>query len=226
LTDITPELLTPIISGEPPAFQHCAYMTRDLGIVQFAQLREPDLSSGFCVDDNARALLVAILAVDPFARLLRTGAAGRRLFPWTPPRPRKRGFDLAGLTPEVTPPGRFYVMDEDLQQPDLTLDTWALTVEGLVRRPVRLTFADLLALPRRDQLVTQECISNPVGGPLMSQALFSGVAVAALWGGALPLGAVGAAARASTAATGRHPRPGNSRGAGPGRRHRHPSAPV
>lgn len=63
MTDITPKLLTPIISGEPPAFQHCAHMTRDLGIVQFAHLREPDLSSGFCVDDNARALLAAILVL-------------------------------------------------------------------------------------------------------------------------------------------------------------------
>ncbi|MDQ6780905.1 MAG: hypothetical protein M3Z37_07115 [Candidatus Eremiobacteraeota bacterium] len=63
MAEITPELLTPVISGEPPAFQHCAYMTRDLGIVQFAHLREPDLSSGFCVDDNARALLAAILVL-------------------------------------------------------------------------------------------------------------------------------------------------------------------
>ncbi len=71
-------------------------------------------------------------------------------------------------------------MDEDLQRPDVDISAWSLSVEGLVQRPQRLSFADLLALPRRDQLVTQECVSNPVGGPLISTALFSGVPIAAL----------------------------------------------
>jgi len=130
--------------------------------------------------------LVALLYVAPWAYSLRTGSAGRRLFAWTPRPPRKPGFDIPGLTSEVSAVGdaadghAFYQMDEDLQRPDVDVSAWSLSVEGLVLQPQRLSFADLLALPRRDQLVTQECVSNPVGGPLISTALFSGVSIAAL----------------------------------------------
>ena len=131
-------------------------------------------------------VLVALLYVAPWAYALRTGSAGRRLFAWTPRPPRKPGFDIPGLAPEVSAVGdaadghAFYQMDEDLQRPDVDISAWTLSVEGWVQRPQRLSFADLLTLPRRDQLVTQECVSNPVGGPLMSTALFSGVPIMAL----------------------------------------------
>ena len=134
------------------------------------------------------AALVALLYLQPVASLLRT-RAGRVLFPWTTPKPRKPGFDIAGLSPEVTPVGQFYQMDEDIQRPDLDLAGWSLSIEGLVRRPARLTFADLIALPRHDELVTQRCVSNPVEGAWMSTALFSGATLPALLaraGGHLP----------------------------------------
>jgi len=135
------------------------------------------------------AALIALLYLQPVAHLLRTRAAGRALFPWTPPRPRKPGFDVAGLTLEVTPVGAFYQIDEDIQQPDIALDGWTLSIEGLVRRPTRLSFADLLALPRHDEWVTQRCVSNPVDGQWMSTALFSGATIPTLLaraGGSLP----------------------------------------
>ncbi len=126
------------------------------------------------------AALIALLYVQPLVHELRTRVAGRPLFDWKTPPPRKPGFDLPGLTPEVTPVGAFYQMDEDLQRPDLDVDTWTLTIEGLVQRPQQLRFADLLRLPRRDQWVTQRCISNTVDGHWMSTALFSGVPLTAL----------------------------------------------
>ncbi len=135
------------------------------------------------------AALIALLYLQPVAHLLRTRAAGRTLFPWAPPRPRKPGFDVAGLTPEVTPVGAFYQIDEDIQQPDIALDGWTLSIAGLVRRPTRLSFADLLALPRHDEWVTQRCVSNPVDGQWMSTALFSGATIPTLLahaGGSLP----------------------------------------
>ena len=134
--------------------------------------------------------LVALLYLQPVAHLLRTRVAGRALFPWTPRGPRKPGFDLAGLTPEVTPVGQFYQMDQDIQRPDIDPDGWALSIEGLVRRPVRLSLADLLALPRHDAWVTQRCVSNPVDGHWMSTAQFSGLTIAALLaraGGYMPV---------------------------------------
>ncbi len=39
---------------------HLAKLTDDFGIIQFAKLAEPDLSSGYTVDDNARALIIAV----------------------------------------------------------------------------------------------------------------------------------------------------------------------
>lgn len=40
---------------------HLAKLTDDFGIIQFAKLTEPDLSSGYTLDDTARALIVATL---------------------------------------------------------------------------------------------------------------------------------------------------------------------
>ena len=37
---------------------HLFRMTTDMGIIQFAQLNQPDLESGYTLDDNARALIV------------------------------------------------------------------------------------------------------------------------------------------------------------------------
>ncbi|MBI4836071.1 MAG: glycosyltransferase [Candidatus Abawacabacteria bacterium] len=39
---------------------HLMKLTDDFGIIQFAQLAEPDISSGYTVDDNARALIVTV----------------------------------------------------------------------------------------------------------------------------------------------------------------------
>lgn len=43
-----------------PSLVHFNRLMGDHGIVQFTQGRTPDLDSGFCLDDNARALLVAV----------------------------------------------------------------------------------------------------------------------------------------------------------------------
>jgi glycosyltransferase involved in cell wall biosynthesis len=45
---------------------HLARLTDDFGIIQFAQLTEPDISSGYTIDDNARALIVAALHYKKF----------------------------------------------------------------------------------------------------------------------------------------------------------------
>lgn len=82
---------------------------------------------------------------------------------------------LAGLTPGVTSVGRFYVVDEAIIDPRLDASTWRLSVRGLVRRPLRLSFADLERLPAVERFQTLECISNPVGGQLISNARWEGI---------------------------------------------------
>lgn len=51
--DFNPELKLPGIS-----LNHLRRMTTSFGIIQFAHIAEPDLDSGYTLDDNARALIV------------------------------------------------------------------------------------------------------------------------------------------------------------------------
>jgi glycosyltransferase involved in cell wall biosynthesis len=52
---------------------HIIRLTDDFGIIQFAALSKPDISSGYTLDDNARALWVAITYVNKIgASLIRT----------------------------------------------------------------------------------------------------------------------------------------------------------
>jgi DMSO/TMAO reductase YedYZ molybdopterin-dependent catalytic subunit len=83
--------------------------------------------------------------------------------------------DILGLTPEVTPNELFYVVDEEIIDPDIDPETWRLTVGGLVERPFRVTYAELKALPAVERYQTLECISNEVGGHLISTARWVGV---------------------------------------------------
>jgi DMSO/TMAO reductase YedYZ molybdopterin-dependent catalytic subunit len=138
---------------------------------------------------GATAALVALLLVEPWYRGTFAGRPRGRLFVFRVPPQRRPGFALAGLTPEVTPPDSFYYLSKNLVDPLLSADGWTLHVDGLVARPLTLRFADMLALPARSLWVTQECVSNPVGGPLVSCGLFTGVSVRRLLLRAGPLAA-------------------------------------
>ena len=119
------------------------------------------------------------------------GQTLRKLFDFTPPPPRVDGFDLAELSPEVTPVQDFYEMRKfPTAIPDVPSD-WALRIDGLVRTPLTLTLDELQAMPRTDQLLTRQCISNPVGGNMISTSLMSGVPLKTLLDKAgLPAGAM------------------------------------
>jgi DMSO/TMAO reductase YedYZ molybdopterin-dependent catalytic subunit len=71
-------------------------------------------------------------------------------------------------------------MDRVLQPPQVGPPGWRLAVDGAVRTPLSLDYATLLALPRHNRYVTMECVDNPVGGPMISTALWTGVSVANL----------------------------------------------
>jgi DMSO/TMAO reductase YedYZ molybdopterin-dependent catalytic subunit len=127
-------------------------------------------------------LIVALGAYDLWSgrlnALLGRGEVVRRLFPFTPPEPRTAGFPLAGVAPEVTPVPEFYLLSKNDTDPLIAPEDWLLRVEGAVRRPLRLRYETLLALPREDVYVTLRCVNNPPDGQLMSTALWSGVSLA------------------------------------------------
>jgi DMSO/TMAO reductase YedYZ molybdopterin-dependent catalytic subunit len=89
---------------------------------------------------------------------------------WTP---------VAGLTPEVTSPANFYYVSKNLAgDPQIDTGSWRLQIGGMVKNPYTLTYDQLQALPQIQQYHTLECISNEVGGNLISNALFVGASLA------------------------------------------------
>ena len=146
----------------------------------------------FLVRAAANTVALAAVSLLPVAASsVRTVLVGRTprptLFPFSSPPPRAAGFALAGLTPEVTSVPDFYRMSKNVADPVLDETVWSLAVSGRVGRALSLTLDDLAELPRVERWVTMQCVSNPVGGPLWSAALFSGVSLADLIRRADPL---------------------------------------
>jgi DMSO/TMAO reductase YedYZ molybdopterin-dependent catalytic subunit len=83
-------------------------------------------------------------------------------------------------TPLLTPTSAFYVVSKNLDDPVVKAESWQLGVKGLVKSPLTLSYQALQALPSVEQYRTLACISNDVGGSLMSNARWRGVPLAAL----------------------------------------------
>jgi DMSO/TMAO reductase YedYZ molybdopterin-dependent catalytic subunit len=81
---------------------------------------------------------------------------------------------LSGITPWQTSANRFYRIDTSLVPPAIAPKDWSLRIHGMVDREITLTYNELLRRPRTDFWMTLNCVSNPVGGPLISNAWWSG----------------------------------------------------
>ncbi|WP_375484101.1 molybdopterin-dependent oxidoreductase [uncultured Jatrophihabitans sp.] len=91
------------------------------------------------------------------------------------------GTDLGKSgVPWRTPNKQFYRIDTALTVPQIDPDSWHLRIHGLVDHPMTLSFKDLLARELEDHWVTLNCVSNEVGGQLVSNALFRGARLDAL----------------------------------------------
>jgi DMSO/TMAO reductase YedYZ molybdopterin-dependent catalytic subunit len=89
------------------------------------------------------------------------------------------GTDLGkGAVPFVTPNAKFYRVDTALAVPEVDPKTWTLQVHGRVDREVPLTYAQLVARPLIERWITLCCVSNEVGGDLISNARFLGARLA------------------------------------------------
>ncbi len=88
---------------------------------------------------------------------------------------------VAGQTPEVTTASGFYYVSKNLVgDPSVDPIQWRLQIGGKVNSPYSLSLEELRALPQVERYHTLECISNDVGGGLMSNARFTGVRLADL----------------------------------------------
>jgi DMSO/TMAO reductase YedYZ molybdopterin-dependent catalytic subunit len=91
------------------------------------------------------------------------------------------------LTPFVTSNADFYRIDTALAVPQIDPATWRLKIHGRVRKPMTLTYADLLGRPMIERYITLTCVSNEVGGDLISTAKWLGVRLADVLAEAGPL---------------------------------------
>ena len=85
------------------------------------------------------------------------------------------GVQVPGVSTFTTPAADFYRVDISLVTPHIDASTWTLTLDGLVDRPLTLTYDDLLAMPLVERDITLTCVSNEVGGPYVSTGRWSGV---------------------------------------------------
>ena len=135
---------------------------------------------------SAVALPIIFLGVD---RLLsrqneeqELASTTTNLLPQTGPRPK--GFEDPNLAPllasEVTPTYLFYRIDINPIVPQVDSKTWNLRIKGLVEKPFTINYDQIKSMPSVEEYVTLECISNKIGGDLISTALWKGVRLSQL----------------------------------------------
>lgn len=95
--------------------------------------------------------------------------------PTAPPLAAGTSFEVEGLTPIVVPNEDFYRIDTAISVPRVAVDTWTLSLTGLVDNPYQVTFNELMAMDMIERYVTLSCVSNEVGGKLVGNARWLGV---------------------------------------------------
>jgi DMSO/TMAO reductase YedYZ molybdopterin-dependent catalytic subunit len=81
---------------------------------------------------------------------------------------------LRGPPAALTPVANFYVVSKNFSDPIVDSRSWKLSIHGKVERPFSLGYDAFHALPATTETATLECVSNNVGGDLISTGLFAG----------------------------------------------------
>jgi DMSO/TMAO reductase YedYZ molybdopterin-dependent catalytic subunit len=97
-----------------------------------------------------------------------------------PALPSGADLRIPGLSPFVTPSSSFYRVDTALVLPQVPPSSWQLRIHGMVAHELTLTFDDLLKLPLLEDWITLCCVSNPVSGPYIGNALWLGASLSRL----------------------------------------------
>ncbi len=92
-----------------------------------------------------------------------------------PPPSKDASIDVAGMPKLITPASSFYLIDAELISPRIDVKTWKLSVKGAVHNPVEFSYKDLLGMSTREADITLSCVSNTVGGGLVSNGRWTGV---------------------------------------------------
>ena len=105
----------------------------------------------------------------------RGGATGSSGVETLPEAAAEASLDVEGMPPLFTPNEDFYLIDTAISSPRINRDRWTLNIKGAVDNPIELSYDDLLSLPTREADITLSCISNEVGGGLISNARWTGI---------------------------------------------------
>jgi len=97
-----------------------------------------------------------------------------------PPVPAELADPLPGRSPFVTSNADFYRIDTALVVPQVSVRDWQLRIHGRVRRPMTLSYQDLLDRGLVERYITLACVSNQVGGDLIGNARWLGVPIGPL----------------------------------------------
>ncbi|MCU1657612.1 MAG: molybdopterin-binding oxidoreductase [Pseudonocardiales bacterium] len=115
------------------------------------------------------------------ARYSVSGARAKLVLPApsdpAPPLPGGTDLGRSGV-PWTTPNKDFYRIDTALSVPQLDPEHWSLRIHGMVDREITLTYRQLLARPLIERWITLCCVSNEIGGGLVSNARFLGARLA------------------------------------------------
>ena len=84
-------------------------------------------------------------------------------------------LDVPGMPDLITPASSFYLIDTALSSPRIDVNSWNLSIKGEVENPVEFSYKDLLGMPTREADITLSCVSNTVGGGLISNGRWTGV---------------------------------------------------
>jgi DMSO/TMAO reductase YedYZ molybdopterin-dependent catalytic subunit len=91
------------------------------------------------------------------------------------PPPPAADFAASGTPPWLTPNADFYRIDTALQVPQVSTSDYSLRIHGLVDREIVLSYEQLRRRALVEAPITMCCVSNDVGGDLISNAVFVGV---------------------------------------------------
>lgn len=120
------------------------------------------------------------------ARLAHSVAADRRTFvlpkprSLAPPIPAEVQPQGVALPRFITPSTEFYRIDTALSVPQLSHGEWRLRIHGMVDHEIKFSFDDLARFDIVESVATLTCVSNPVGGKLISTGVWTGYRVADL----------------------------------------------
>jgi DMSO/TMAO reductase YedYZ molybdopterin-dependent catalytic subunit len=80
-----------------------------------------------------------------------------------------------GTRPEYTPVADHYRIDINTRPVEIRAEDYTLQIVGKVQNPMAWTLEDLYAMPTVDAFITMACISNPIGGSLISTTKWTGI---------------------------------------------------